>query len=54
MNTTFAKTGKSYRDSLDVQLTTESVAGESFQEFFRKYVAGRSLFRTSRFWGWQA
>jgi len=44
MNTTFAKTGKSYRDSLDVQMTTESVAGESFQEFFRKYVAGTEPF----------
>jgi len=44
MNTTFAKTGKSYRDSLDVQLTTESVAGGSFQEFFRKYVAGTEPF----------
>ena len=40
MNTNFAKQGKTYRDSLDVQLTAESVAGGSFEEFFRKYVAG--------------
>ncbi len=40
MNTNFAKLGKTYRDSLDVQLTAESFAGVSFEEFFRKYVAG--------------
>jgi predicted metalloprotease with PDZ domain len=39
MNTDFAKQGKAYRDSLDVQLTAEKVAGGSFEEFFRKYVA---------------
>jgi predicted metalloprotease with PDZ domain len=44
MNTNFAKRGKTYRDSLDVQLTAESVAGGSFEEFFRKYVAGTDLF----------
>ena len=44
MNTNFAKQGKSYRDSVDVQLTAESVAGGSFDEFFRKYVAGTEPF----------
>jgi predicted metalloprotease with PDZ domain len=39
MNTDFAKQGKTYRDSLDVQLTAEKIAGGSFEEFFRKYVA---------------
>ena len=40
MNTEFAKTGKTYRDSLDVRLTAEKVAGGSFEEFFTHYVAG--------------
>jgi predicted metalloprotease with PDZ domain len=44
MNTNFAKQGKTYRDSLDVQLTAETVAGGSFEEFFRKYVAGTDPF----------
>ncbi len=44
MNTNFAKQGKAYRDSLDVQLTSETIAGSSFDEFFRKYVAGTGAF----------
>jgi predicted metalloprotease with PDZ domain len=44
MNTNFAKQGKAYRDSLDVRLTAESVAGGSFEEFFGKYVAGTEPF----------
>ncbi len=44
MNTNFAKQGKTYRDSLDVQLTSETIAGGSFDEFFRKYVAGTDAF----------
>ena len=44
MNTNFAKQGKTYRDSLDVQLTSETIAGGSFEEFFRKYVAGTEAF----------
>ncbi|GAC1663079.1 MAG: PDZ domain-containing protein [Candidatus Acidiferrum sp.] len=40
MNTQFARQGKSYRDSLDVRLTAEKIAGGSFEEFFRKYVSG--------------
>jgi len=40
LNTNFAKQGKPYRDSLDVRLVAESVAGGSFEDFFQKYVAG--------------
>ncbi len=39
MNEEFARKGKMYRDSLDVQLTAEESAGGSFEDFFRKYVA---------------
>jgi len=39
MNTEFARQNKPYRDSLDVQLTAEKVAGGSFEEFFENYVA---------------
>jgi predicted metalloprotease with PDZ domain len=44
LNTNFAKQGKTYRDSLDVRLTAEEVAGGSFEEFFGKYVAGAEPF----------
>ena len=44
MNMNFAKQGKTYRDSLDVRLTAESIAGGSFEEFFAKYVAGAEPF----------
>ncbi|MGC1620679.1 MAG: PDZ domain-containing protein [Candidatus Acidiferrum sp.] len=40
MNSDFAKQGKTYRDSLDIRLEAEKVAGGSFEEFFRDYVAG--------------
>jgi predicted metalloprotease with PDZ domain len=40
MNKDFAKQGKFYRDSLDVRLTAEKIAGGSFEGFFQKYVAG--------------
>jgi predicted metalloprotease with PDZ domain len=40
MNMEFAKQGRTYRDSLDVRLMAEKVAGGSFEVFFRKYVAG--------------
>jgi predicted metalloprotease with PDZ domain len=40
MNEEFGKTGKGYRDSLDVRLTAEKVAGGSFEDFFQRYVAG--------------
>ncbi len=44
MNKDFAKQGKTYRDSLDVRLTAEKVAGGSFEEFFQKYVSGTEPF----------
>src|SRR5258708_37818594 len=44
MNTNFAKQGRAYRDSPDIQLTAETVAGGSFEEFFRKYVSGTDPF----------
>src|SRR5208282_2480001 len=40
MNEEFAKQGKFYRDSLDVRLMAEKVAGGSFEDFFERYVAG--------------
>src|SRR5262249_22539301 len=39
MNEEFAKAGKFYRDSLDIRLTAEKIAGGSFEEFFGRYVA---------------
>ena len=39
MNADFAKQGRFYRDSLDVRLEAEKVAGGSFEQFFRDYVA---------------
>jgi predicted metalloprotease with PDZ domain len=39
MNADFAKQGKTYRDSLDIRLEAENVAGGSFEDFFRDYVA---------------
>lgn len=40
MNTEFAQAGKNYRDSVDVQATVEKISGISFEEFFKRYVAG--------------
>ena len=40
MNTDFAKQGKTYRDSLDIRMEAEKVAGGSLEEFFKDYVAG--------------
>jgi predicted metalloprotease with PDZ domain len=44
MNEDFAENGKTYRDSLDVRLTAEAVAGGSFEEFFRMYAANAEPF----------
>ncbi len=44
MNKDFAKQGTFYRDSLDVRLEAEKVAGGSFEDFFQKYVAGTEPF----------
>ena len=40
MNVDFAKGGKFYRDTLDIQLTAEKVAGGSLADFFTNYVSG--------------
>jgi predicted metalloprotease with PDZ domain len=40
MNHDFAKRGKTYRDSLDVQLLAEKLTGVTFEDFFKRYVAG--------------
>lgn len=40
LNSDFAREGKYYRDSLDIRLTAEKIAGASFEEFFRQYVSG--------------
>jgi predicted metalloprotease with PDZ domain len=39
MNAEFAQQHKTYRDSLDVRLTADKVAGSSFEDFFQRYVA---------------
>jgi predicted metalloprotease with PDZ domain len=44
LNTEFAKAGKTYRDSLDIRLTAERIAGGSFEEFFQKYISGTEPF----------
>ncbi|MGB2626565.1 MAG: hypothetical protein WAK20_07230 [Candidatus Acidiferrum sp.] len=40
MNVDFAKGGKFYRDSLDIRLSAEKVAGSSLNDFFTDYVSG--------------
>ena len=39
MNEEFGKPNKGYRDSLDIRLAAEKVAGGSFEDFFQRYVA---------------
>ena len=39
LNNDFARQGKFYRDSLDIRLEAEKVAGGSFEDFFHDYVA---------------
>jgi len=39
MNTDFAREGKFYRDSLDIRLESEKIAGASLADFFDNYVA---------------
>jgi predicted metalloprotease with PDZ domain len=43
MSKDFAAAGKTYRDSLDVQLIAEKLTGVSFEEFFKRYIAGADL-----------
>lgn len=40
MNEEYAKAGKFYNDSEGIRGVVEEVAGQSFEEFFRRYVAG--------------
>jgi predicted metalloprotease with PDZ domain len=40
MNEEFARGDRGYRDSLDVKLTVEKIAGSSFEDFFQRYIAG--------------
>jgi predicted metalloprotease with PDZ domain len=40
MDRDFALARRNYRDSADVELTAEKVAGGSFADFFKRYVAG--------------
>ena len=40
MNVDFAKGGRFYRDSLDIRLSAEKVAGSSLNDFFSSYVSG--------------
>lgn len=40
MNDEFAKTGRGYRDSLDIRLSAERIATTSFEDFFSRYVSG--------------
>jgi predicted metalloprotease with PDZ domain len=40
MNQDFAKAGKFYRDSLDVKIIAEKVAGTPLDDFFSNYVSG--------------
>jgi predicted metalloprotease with PDZ domain len=40
MNENFAKKGKFYNDSADIEATAESVANINFRDFFARYVAG--------------
>jgi predicted metalloprotease with PDZ domain len=40
MNEQFAKRGRFYNESIDVRATIEQVTGQSFEDFFRRYVSG--------------
>jgi len=40
LNENFAKKGRFYNDSADIEATAENIAGVSFKDFFTKYVAG--------------
>jgi len=44
LNDEFAKQGKFYRDSLDIRLAAEKVAGGSFENFFDRYVVRANPF----------
>ena len=40
LNENFAKRGRYYNDSADIEAVAERIAGRDFSEFFRRYVAG--------------
>jgi predicted metalloprotease with PDZ domain len=40
LNAEFAQKGRFYHDSEDVRAVAERIAGRSFEEFFRRYIAG--------------
>ncbi len=40
LNEDFARRGRFYRDSTDIRIAAERVAGRSLEEFFARYVAG--------------
>ncbi len=40
LNDNFARKGRFYNDSPDIETTVESIAGTSFKDFFARYVAG--------------
>src|SRR5579863_823536 len=40
LNDNFARKGRFYNDSADIEATVESIAGTSFKDFFARYVAG--------------
>jgi len=44
LNAGFAQQGRYYRDSLDIRLVAEKIAGGSLEEFFRQYVSGTEPF----------
>ena len=40
LNDNFAKKGRFYNDSADIEATVEEITGKSFKDFFARYVAG--------------
>jgi predicted metalloprotease with PDZ domain len=51
MNEKYALTGKFYNDSEGIRGVVEEVAGQSFEEFFRRYVAGTAEIPYDKFLG---
>ena len=40
LNRDFAAKNRTYRESADIRLSAEKIAGASFEDFFRRYIAG--------------
>jgi predicted metalloprotease with PDZ domain len=51
MNAEYAQQGKFYDDDEGIRAAVEEVAGKSFQDFFRRYVAGTDEIPYNRFLG---